>query len=852
MTLFPMMRITHLFPLLLAALALAAAAAAQSVRWEPPAGTLAASQASELALVFENCSPDGDFTLPDVPGLQFGHPSQRTETSVINFQMTQRVAFVYPVMLTGRDPVSIPAFSVATNKGRLQVSATHYEVGEATVGSSGVSIDRVAGAQFSANPSNLWAGQLFDLRYKLLISRRFNPTNVGNLDWNAPAGLALDNWAKPENISENVGDDARVGIALHARACALNPGPLVLPPSKEPIELQVGQEGWGLLSRPAVEQYLVTGTAPTLQVQPLPAPAPADFHKAVGQFSFESKVVPTAVTVGEPITWTLSLHGTGNWPAELTLPSREVSRDFTVIGPKEQRTMKEGTIFEGTLTEDVVLIPTQPGTYTLGAVSYSYFDPQTGVYRTVRTAPVTVKVAPAAPATASPAPLDRQGAPVFHFTPEPAEAAAAKSPAPTLPGRLPLDPLPGSARSCRPAARLAPWLLGAPLVPLALLGLVLGVRRALRTDPRRDRRTALRALPAVLARLRTTAAPADSAAAVRDWQRLTARLWAADSVNPAPDVLAAAIQRAQPAADSNSWVQLWREADAFLFGRPSAQLPGDWPDRAAAALRSVRLPPRPFLAGLRPSNLWPAAVVLALVLLAPPAAAEPTAGEAYRNGDFAAAEQGWRAVLAAQPGDWKARHNLGLALAQQNRWSEAAAHWGAAYLAAPRQPVLRWDLATGLAKAEFTQPELAVFADGAGLAAFARFASPAEWQEAIVAGSLVIGLGLALVLVDRHGGRRRWRRVLASVLVCSGLAGMAGGYLAVHTYGPLAQPDAVLVWHVTELRSIPTEAGEQKTEPLAAGTIARATRSFLDWEQLAFPNGQTGWVRRGNLVRLYP
>ncbi len=83
-------------------------------------------------------------------------------------------------------------------------------------------------------------------------------------------------------------------------------------------------------------------------------------------------------------------------------------------------------------------------------------------------------------------------------------------------------------------------------------------------------------------------------------------------------------------------------------------------------------------------------------------------------------------------------------------------------------------------------------------------------------------------------------------------AALVTGFVALHFYGPLAQPNAVLVWQATELRSIPTEAGEQKTEPLAAGTIALAIKPFFGWEQLSFPNGQTGWIRREHLQPLYP
>jgi len=47
------------------------------------------------------------------------------------------------------------------------------------------------------------------------------------------------------------------------------------------------------------------------------------------------------------------------------LPQREVSNDFQVVQPKSKRTMKDAALFEGSLSEDVVLVPTKPGTYRL-------------------------------------------------------------------------------------------------------------------------------------------------------------------------------------------------------------------------------------------------------------------------------------------------------------------------------------------------------------------------------------------------------------------------------------------------------------------------------------------------------
>ena len=51
-------------------------ATAQRVRWEPPGGSLALRQTSQLSLIFEDCEPTDNFTLPAIPNLTIGQASR--------------------------------------------------------------------------------------------------------------------------------------------------------------------------------------------------------------------------------------------------------------------------------------------------------------------------------------------------------------------------------------------------------------------------------------------------------------------------------------------------------------------------------------------------------------------------------------------------------------------------------------------------------------------------------------------------------------------------------------------------------------------------------------------------------
>jgi hypothetical protein len=810
-------------------------ARAQSVRWElADQGTLSTA----VQLVFEDCSPDGQPDLPAVSGVTFQFAGQSSATNIVNFTMTQTVTLSYVIRARAGAPVQIPAFTVKTNKGMMRVPAFNAAAPAA-------SVDSVAGARLIPERTSVWAGEVFGLNYELTASRRNNPQISPTFDWNA-APLVAEDWSKPEVGESVVGGERRVNVLFRSRAIAKSPGSLKLEAATHLLSIQTGTIGFGIISQPRMEPVSVTSDQPVLEVRPLPAP-PAGFGGAVGQFKLVSKIVPEKAAVGEPITWTLELSGSGNWPDLDGLPSRAVSNDFQVVQPKAKRTPAEGKLFDVTLSEDVVLVPTKAGSYALGPVAFTYFDPKSGGYKTITAPRTTVVVGPAA-------------APQFNVTPpaaadadgirkpdtgDAAPAAPRKAPAvAALPGAIPRDPLPGAARARVPlaAGTLTAWVV-APFVLWAGLWVWLAVRRARQTDPVRPRREARDRLAQTLARL-VSAPTTTRAGLLFAWQRDTALLWQIRHAAP----------RASVFADDPTWATLWSEADRALYGA-DAVLPPDWIARAQAALAAKRVPGFKAWRAFLPQNLMPFAALLAVGFVATAAvvrAAELDAAAAYRKGDFSAAEKAWRAATAKAPTDWIARHNLSLALAQQERPGEAAAQAAAAFVQSPGDAAVRWHFGQTAEKAGFAARELAAFFNPGAQHRVARAASPATWQLGLIGAAFAAAGALGWLLVSAYGGRRAAARrsavgLLAAALLTGGAA--AAGLTA---YGLAANPAAVVVARAGTLRSIPTEADtSQKTTPLAAGSLALADKTFLGWTRLAFENGQTGWVRREEVVGLW-
>lgn len=864
----------RLLPLLLLALtALFAAplARAQTVRWDPIQGTLAVGQTSELQLIFEDCSPTGQPRLPRIDGLTLEFASQSASTSIINFSRSDSVTFTYAARLTKNQRVTIPSFEVETNKGKFRTPVATFDPGTATVGGTGVALDNAAASRLVATPASVWAGEVFALTYSLDASRNYFPDfGRGQIEWNAEP-LVAEDWSRPEPLDFRLGNEPRTGLTYRTRAIARTPGSVRLNAVNQLLNLSVGVTGFGFFQQRQYQQYSVTSATPVLEVKPLPV-APPGFNGAVGDLKLASKVVPLTAAVGEPITWTLELTGTANWPDLPGLPSRAVSKNFQVISPQAKRTPAEGKLFDATLAEDVVLVPGKAGTYTLAPVTFTYFDPKAGSYKTTTTPATTITIT-------EPAPVTAPGALNLNVTPDAAQSRIENPKAKILPAAAPLalprEPVAGSDVASIPLAPQTVLLLC--LDPFALLTafwFALALRRARQTDPLRQRREAHARLQKLLLEI-PSSPPAALTPLLLKWQNDTALLLQVPTAAPTAADLARSPayqkieNRATERSDSSTsrienLTALWRESDRSLYAE-SVPLPADWPARAQAALAATPLPGfSPFRLFL-PRNLFPfVAAVLLFTFLSPFASAAETqkpkpdtqnpasAAAAYRRGDFLAAEKAYRALLAKTPTDSLAHHNLSLALAQQDRWDESAAHAAVALVQNPALESIRAQFTLAAEKSGHVPAPLAAFIAPGPFQKLTLLTAPAQWQLGLMLSCLFSAIALGGLLAVAY--LRLSRRIAALSWSLLGLSFGAAIFGLVNwlSYGPAADTQAAIIWRAGILRSIPTEADTaQKTTPLAAGSLARIDKTFLGWRHLTFEAGQSGWVRAEDLVPIW-
>lgn len=126
-------------------------------------------------------------------------------------------------------------------------------------------------------------------------------------------------------------------------------------------------------------------TKPTvLNVRPLPeAGRPADFNGPVGDYKVTFQYDRTkTLKANEAIDFTFTVSGSGN--IELIQPPHILfPPDFDVYEPRVNLHKTQDGHIGGQASIEYIVVPRSPGIYRIPAFSFSYFNPQTGQYRTV-------------------------------------------------------------------------------------------------------------------------------------------------------------------------------------------------------------------------------------------------------------------------------------------------------------------------------------------------------------------------------------------------------------------------------------------------------------------------------------
>ena len=613
------MRWPKLLVLLLLATGPVAAASRFTVTVDPP--NFALDDSAQMTITVTG-DEDAAPIIPRVPGLIINPVGQSTSIRQVNGAVTAIFARTYRITANREGTFTIPPIQIGTATTApvtVRVGATGPQGGTRRGRDESAaapdSAAEIARAVRDAMPvmkvilpkTHLYVGQLLPFQMKAYFRRGVSarlddrPSAVG--DAFTISGLQKP-WIQSEEVVDGVSyavltwnlvlgalksGDYPIGLELPATLNIEVPGAdsdmasrlRALFGTRAPGAFMDDSVFGGLFGRVIQKSVKLQADAAPVTVLPLPvAGRPADFSGAVGQFQLASELAPATGSVGDPLTFKLTITGRGN----LSRVSADVlheSSQWRVYRTDSKVTADDDSGLQGFKTFTQPVVPLQAGQLTLPALSFSYFDPDAERYETRATQPISVRVTPGAAAAQVAATLGAGGA---------AEAGT-----PGAAGdALVADVLPGG----RSKATLEPlvwraWFAGSVLTPIALMlcAVTLIRRQQLRAgDP------VLRQHAARLAAVRINLEAMDSAlqradpaafftAARRALQEKLADLWQMPAESVDPQQLAERMPAAQAAPLQAIFAMA--EKAAYAGESPDAPALQAWQRRVLEQMRQL-------------------------------------------------------------------------------------------------------------------------------------------------------------------------------------------------------------------------------------------------------------------------
>ena len=227
------------------------------------------------------------------------------------------------------------------------------------------------------------------LTYRLYTALQSNSTVTvrPSLEGFISRELPQDGGAPVEKVIG--GKTYRVFTVWRVRLTALQPGNYTIGP------LSVNNEITYSAADGSAGHYQGPVSSNAAQIRVLPFPAagqPAGFTGPVGQWDVGSKVTASRTAAGEGDTLLVELTGQGSFE-DLTVPDIHWPAGLSHYRPVEKRMVPEDGFPQS--GKKIFAIPFSgklPGKYVLPPVAVTYFDPGSGVYRTVQSREVPVEV----------------------------------------------------------------------------------------------------------------------------------------------------------------------------------------------------------------------------------------------------------------------------------------------------------------------------------------------------------------------------------------------------------------------------------------------------------------------------
>lgn len=348
---------------------------------------------------------DGDnFSPPDFNGFKVVMgPSQSISSSWINGVRSYSKSYSYTLSPTARGKFTIKQASIVIGGETYKSLAQNVEVTAAVdKPSDQMTADDIADENLhlvaEISKTNPYLNEAITVIYKLYVSPDIRVSNYQPLDnptynnfWSQDIKV---NMLSAQNGTYK-GKPYRYVILKRVVLYPQKSGTLNIEPLSLEVTVDVPTARRDFFGQRMYAQTNKTVSAGnrTINVKALPLEnQPAGFNGAVGDFDFAVTTSKTSLNATESLQATVEVSGKGNLKL-FKLPEPELPSALEVYEPEFTegvRTTLAG--MQGKVSNQYTIVPSFRGKYPISPLSFSYFNPSTGNYKTLTSDEIVINV----------------------------------------------------------------------------------------------------------------------------------------------------------------------------------------------------------------------------------------------------------------------------------------------------------------------------------------------------------------------------------------------------------------------------------------------------------------------------
>ncbi|MFA5688470.1 MAG: BatD family protein [Kiritimatiellales bacterium] len=377
---------------LISALALNAFCFDAVMKIQPP--VIGLNEQAQLTIEVRQANNAQPPAIPDVPGLKINFSGQQTHMNWINGKSDNFVSFNYTVYPQQTGAFQIGPFEYKTGRESKMLQGEIRVVSNAGSAQQSESWSDYLFARISVDRATAYIQEPYELTLEIYTRPEIQLTGNINLAGDHIAGLAWQQAGETREVFHNTVFNVR---RFRAGTRAISSGTIQYAPV---ITVQVAVQNQnrrqnrdpfaGFFSDPF---FHGTETRPVdipaepavIEIKPLPADRPDGFTGGVGQFVFQTDAQPREVHPGDPVTLTMKITGRGNFD-RITAPALPAEAPFRMYGEPSKKQDETGVLFEQ------VISPRDANVTEIPALTFSFFDTQTGEYTVLHSAPIPLTV----------------------------------------------------------------------------------------------------------------------------------------------------------------------------------------------------------------------------------------------------------------------------------------------------------------------------------------------------------------------------------------------------------------------------------------------------------------------------